>query len=240
MECNEIASTSPLQLNIWNGSSYAQGTVGFNYILTVLKLVFSNLRFENGSSNWLNAKLTCKLWCFVGNQIFTPTICNNYALRWAIEHNNANQIITLLKDPRVDWLWQENYLLRWAAEMGHIKLLQILLQNPLVDPSANKNSAIERAAAKGHSQIVRILLSDKRVDPSSHENIALRWAALNGFVEVVQILLKDKRVDPSSNNHCALRWSIHNAKWDVALILKSQIYDRQKHLYPALTQNIEL
>ena len=112
--------------------------------LDVLGLILSFVPFDG--SNWLNVRLTCKIFLQTSLQAFDPTVNNNCALKWAIQTGYTKVVEDLLTDKRINPGMENNSSIRKASELGHLKIVKMMLNDKRVDPSAENNKAIQDAS----------------------------------------------------------------------------------------------
>lgn len=145
---------------------------------------------------------------------------------------NMDEVIRLLRDPRVDPSDNGNLAICLASEHGHLTVVEQLILDPRVDPSANKNLAIRLASEHGHVSIVDRLLQDPRVDPSLDQEF--RTAAKEGDLAVVERML-GTGINPSADDNHALRLASYCGHTAVVYrLLRDErvlaILDVKKHL----------
>ncbi len=119
-------------------------------------------------------------------------------LKAAIEINNVEKVIALLKSPsaeiKANIAADHNYVLRWVAIRGDLAVVYLLLEFPdvVADIAANGNYTLIWAATNGHIDIVNRLLEfpDIVANVAASNNSALRGAAAYGHLTVVNRLLE--------------------------------------------------
>jgi ankyrin repeat protein len=166
----------------------------------ILHLIFTFISFCN--KNWLNIKLSSKLFKNIGDRAFIPTYVH---FQTALKDKNIFSLKKLLSYSNVDLYHCNNDVIssaiRKACYFGHNEILKLLLQDHRVDPSANDNEAIQNACYYKQNDVVKLLLQDPRVDSSVSNNILIQNACYKGNIDLVKLLLQDPRVDPSVQNN---------------------------------------
>src|SRR5258706_16256174 len=103
----------------------------------VLNYIFT---FINVTSDWLNIKLTCKLFNQLTFHIFNPSIDDNYAFIYSIRNYLFESIKWLLKHPKIDPTINDNFALRHAYTNKYSEIVKLLLYDSRSDPSIDNNN----------------------------------------------------------------------------------------------------
>lgn len=149
----------------------------------------------------------------------------------ALENEQYDVFLELIKDGRVDPSYNNSEAITWAAYHGNMESFQILFNDERVDPFHEESEVLSAAVESNNIDIVgmilnhpdfvindnifmflglgcrdvlNLLLQDGRHDPSYNKNEAFIHCVKYFNVEILERLVQDSRVDPSDQDSLAL------------------------------------
>src|SRR5260221_13028868 len=92
------------------------------------EILYYLFQFIVNKQDWINIKLSCKLFNELTYNLFDPSIDYNSALFYSIHRNLIISIKWLIIHPKVDPTTYDNLPIGWASAKGYVEIVKLLLQ----------------------------------------------------------------------------------------------------------------
>jgi hypothetical protein len=157
----------------------------------IFHLIFTFISFCK--KNWLNIKLSSKLFKKIANITFIPI---HIHFQKAVKDKNIFSLKNILTYKNIDLSYCNNDAIKIANISGNVEIVKLLFQNHRIDPSDQNNEAIQSIYLYGNTEIVKLLLQNHRVNPFVNNNNAIYKVCYREYIEIVKLLLQNHRIDP--------------------------------------------